>query len=170
MYLLFRQQGLLVPIHMLRISISELYYRDPKSSLALSSRNAYLTSAERDMAAPTLYAALQAARQSWEAGLTKLQSIANASRIVEQKNQQLSQIELKIDMRLDYIEMNDPDSFEIVSDDATISSWDTSKGRESCENKPVILSGAMWVGTTRLIDNIILGDPSQLGITGISHQ
>lgn len=60
--------------------------------------------------------------------------------------------------------MNDPDSFEIISDNVTAASWDMPGGAKPCRNRPVILSGAMWVGKTRLIDNIILGDASQLGI------
>ena len=31
--------------------------------------------------------------------------------------------------------------------------------------RPVILSGAMWVGKTRLIDNIVLGARDTLGIS-----
>ena len=48
-------------------------------------------------------------------------------------------------MVLDYIEMNDPDSFDVVD-------WDT-KDRDG---RPVVLGGALWLGRTRSIDNIIL--------------
>lgn len=54
-----------------------------------------------------------------------------------------------IEMKLDYIEMNDPDSFEVV---------DGQSQRQSAGGGPVILSGAIWVGKTRLIDNIVVGE------------
>ena len=60
-----------------------------------------------------------------------------------------------IDMKLDYVELNDSDSFEVVGDCKTEADYGT---------RPVLLSGALWVGRTRLIDNLILGDPSLLGI------
>ena len=48
---------------------------------------------------------------------------------------------------LDHVEMNDPESFDVVD-------WDT----KDSHGRPVVLSGALWLGRTRLIDNIILGD------------
>jgi len=56
-----------------------------------------------------------------------------------------------VHVKLDYIEMNDPETFDAVD-------WDT----RSEDGRPVILSGAVWVGKTRLIDNILLGDASHL--------
>ncbi|KAK7686185.1 hypothetical protein QCA50_010405 [Cerrena zonata] len=138
--------------------------RDSKSNIALSSRNAYLTPAEYNHAAPTLYAALQAAKSSWGSGSTKSQAVTAAHGLVERKVQELLSAQSEIALKLDYIEMNDPDSFEIISDNVTAASWDMPGGAKPCRNRPVILSGAMWVGKTRLIDNIILGDASQLGI------
>ena len=44
--------------------------------------------------------------------------------------------------------MNDPDTFEILGDGQV--------QRSDCA--PVILSGAVWFGRTRLIDNMILGN------------
>lgn len=63
--------------------------------------------------------------------------------------------------------MNDPNSFDVVSNDITAASWDAygNVKSESQRDRPAILSGAMWVGETRLIDNIILGNASHLGIT-----
>ncbi|CAL1714289.1 unnamed protein product [Somion occarium] len=133
--------------------------RDAKSSLALSSRNAYLTPSERELAAPTLYAALQAAKTCWESGSSKAEVIANAYNLVERKAQELSSLETRIDMRLDYLEMNDPETFEVVPGEETRSAWELEG-----HNRPVILSGAMWVGRTRLIDNVVLGDVARLGI------
>ena len=60
-----------------------------------------------------------------------------------------------VEMRLDYVELSDSDSFEVVGDDKTRVDYGT---------RPVLLSGALWVGRTRLIDNLILGDPALLGV------
>ena len=70
-----------------------------------------------------------------------------------------------IEMKIDYIEMNDPDTFDVLPDETTMASWvSESQGR----GRPAILSGAMYVGQgekrTRLIDNIVLGDAKRLGV------
>lgn len=68
-------------------------------------------------------------------------------------------------IKLDYIEMNDPVSFEVLPNSTTRSSWEADEDGVGRDNeRPVILSGALWVGKTRLIDNIILGDGRRLGI------
>lgn len=64
-----------------------------------------------------------------------------------------------VDMKLDYIEMNDPESFDVLEPCETRAKWEA-----GVAERPVILSGAMWVGKTRLIDNLILGDAASLGI------
>ncbi|KAI0339593.1 Pantoate-beta-alanine ligase [Trametopsis cervina] len=136
--------------------------RDPITKLALSSRNAYLTPYERTHAAPLLQAALQAVRSAWEdRGLSKGQSISLAQDLVTSNAQQLSEEGLPVDIKLDYIEMNDPETFDALSDDVTRSTWERHTPR-----RPVILSGAMWVGKskTRLIDNLVLGDAESVGI------
>lgn len=66
----------------------------------------------------------------------------------------------EIELRLDYVSMNDPETFEQLPSAITRSEWESSED----EGRPVILSGAMWVGRTRLIDNIVLGDSKRLGI------
>lgn len=137
--------------------ISDKRDRDPASSLALSSRNAYLTPTEREYAAPMLYAALSASRSAWAAGLSKAECIERARGLVERKASALSPE--GIDVKLDYIEMNDADSFEIVPEDERLATWEA-----GVPGRPVLLSGAMWVGKTRLIDNIILGDEASLGV------
>jgi pantoate--beta-alanine ligase len=53
-----------------------------------------------------------------------------------------------VEVRVDYIEMNDPDTFDILGDGEV----------QRSDGAPVILSGAVWFGRTRLIDNLILGD------------
>ncbi|KZT21608.1 pantothenate synthetase [Neolentinus lepideus HHB14362 ss-1] len=117
--------------------------RDPVDELALSSRNVNLSPAERHFA-PTLYAALKAARDSWEGGKSKDDSVKTAVQLIHERSQEVSG---KVDVALDYVDMNDVETFDVVDGEAT-----------STVGKPIILSGAIWVGRTRLIDNIILGD------------
>jgi len=140
--------------------------RDPASSLALSSRNAYLTDEERKNAAPSLYAALAEVQTQWEAGSTKGDCIAAAYDKVNVVVNEVSCAEPPIDMKVDYIEMNDPDSFEVIPDSMTQEQWsgESSSMRTRDQERPVVASGALWVGRTRLIDNIVLGDVGRLGI------
>ncbi|KZT69334.1 pantothenate synthetase [Daedalea quercina L-15889] len=137
--------------------------RDSASKLALSSRNAHLTSRERDVAAPALHAALQAGGSAWQDGASKQDCVRQACALIVETAEKINSSETneKIEIQLDYIEMNDPESFDVLSEDVTRTEWES----EGKEGRPVILSGAMWVGKTRLIDNAILGDAWQLGIT-----
>lgn len=66
-------------------------------------------------------------------------------------------------LELDYIEFNDPDTFDVVPDNVTRTVWEA----DGYTRRPMILSGAMYVGKkvrTRLIDNMILGDATALGM------
>jgi pantoate--beta-alanine ligase len=54
-----------------------------------------------------------------------------------------------VEIRVDYVEMNDPDTFEVLGDEQV---------QQRSDGAPVILSGAVWFGRTRLIDNMILGN------------
>ncbi len=106
-----------------------------------------------------MYAAMQKVKSHWESGRNKADSINEACAYLEKIAKDLAAQDSTIDVKLDYIEMNDPESFEVVPDVTTRTIWEAeAKGR------PVILSAAMWVGKTRLIDNIILGDKILLGI------
>lgn len=116
--------------------------RDPVDGLALSSRNAYLSTEERSVA-NTLYRALQAAESRWLAGGTKDGCISAAEALVTDTIKGAAS--RGIDMKLDYIQMNNPDTFDIL---------DGQTQRRSVGS--VVLSGAVWVGKTRLIDNIIV--------------
>jgi pantoate--beta-alanine ligase len=124
-------------------------YRSLTDGLALSSRNVYLTAAEREVAC-VLYRSLRVGEQAWKEGGGREGAVTAAvAHIAKIKHE----VELdkknggKLTMVLDYIEMNDPESFETVD-------WDTKEG----DGRPIILSGALWLGRTRLIDNIVLGD------------
>jgi pantoate--beta-alanine ligase len=123
--------------------------RDVGGRLALSSRNAYLTDEERKVA-DTLYRALESAQKSWEAGLTKSQCLLRATQEIIEKTR--NELDGKVEMRLDYLEVNDASSFDIIGDEVT----------KDGLNKPLVFSGALWLGKTRLIDNIVLGDPAEV--------
>ncbi|TIB68782.1 hypothetical protein E3P77_00889 [Wallemia ichthyophaga] len=109
--------------------------RDPVSHLALSSRNAYLSEEQRSQVAPLLYKALQAGKQAYESGVTCRQDILHATTQYTTHAQQQG-------AKMDYIQLNDASSFKVV---------------DSVGNNGAILSAAMYVGNTRLIDNVLLG-------------
>ncbi|KAH7325522.1 hypothetical protein B0J17DRAFT_681639 [Rhizoctonia solani] len=115
--------------------------------LALSSRNAYLQGAEKDVAG-TLRGALKEVEKAWYAGKSRSEALAAGKRYVDEV---VVANTGKVEMKLDYIEMNDPHTFERLGEQV--------KGGEAVGKGPgVILSGALWVGRTRLIDNVLLGE------------
>ena len=100
--------------------------------LALSSRNAYLTAEER-RAAPALSLGLAAAHQAFRHGATAADAVvAEVRRVIEREPL----------LRLEYVEAVDPVTLAPVTHLAD----DT------------LLALAARVGSTRLIDNIVLGD------------
>lgn len=103
--------------------------------LALSSRNAYLSPAERS-SATVLYRALQAARSQLAAGTRDSLQIQNAMRAV---------VEKEALARLDYAEVVSADSFEPT---VRIS-------------RPSYVLVAANIGKTRLIDNMLV-EPSEM--------
>src|SRR5262249_46615223 len=111
--------------------------REP-DGLAMSSRNVYLDSAQRKQAT-VLYRALMRVQTLADRGEPDAGWLAAAGREV---------IAEEPSVRLDYFEVVDPDSLEPVSN---------------------ILSGALvavaaYVGSTRLIDNILLNGKGNPGI------
>ncbi|MCP3955250.1 MAG: pantoate--beta-alanine ligase [Desulfobacterales bacterium] len=101
--------------------------REP-DGLALSSRNAYLKTAERE-SAPCLYRALnQAARMVTE-------GVVDAREIISQS---AAFIEGHTGMQIDYIAIVDPDTLEDVTQ----------------IDRPVQMALAVKIGKTRLIDNL----------------
>jgi pantoate--beta-alanine ligase len=101
--------------------------REP-DGLALSSRNQRLNSRERQLA-HSLFRALQRVQIAIAAGITSVSDL-----------KQLASSEVPPDplLRLEYLEIVDPLDFQPVEQ----------------VRGPVVAAGALWVGTTRLIDNI----------------
>jgi pantoate--beta-alanine ligase len=96
--------------------------------LALSSRNQRLDRHERKLA-PALYRALRQAASALSEGVRDVDEVKRRarSRIPEGKV-----------LRLEYLEIVDPETFRPVANVA----------------RSVLIAGALWVGTTRLIDNV----------------
>jgi pantoate--beta-alanine ligase len=102
--------------------------REP-DGLALSSRNKRLKPEERRIAT-VLYEALRAAKSHIEAGMRDSGAVREAAERVIQKQE---------GVRLEYLDIVDPGEMQPV---ARI-------------ERPVVVAGAIWVGATRLIDNVI---------------
>jgi pantoate--beta-alanine ligase len=120
--------------------------------LALSSRNAYLTS-DGQRVAPTLYQTLKAADSAWHNQSTKEECIKAATDVFENCKRKAQLEGLDVEMRLDYVELNDSLTFDVL---------DVQTRKNGTGSAPVILSGALWVDNTRLIDNIILDDNNRI--------
>jgi pantoate--beta-alanine ligase len=103
-----------------------------ESGLAMSSRNAYLDDQQR-RAATVLNRALSQARTAYDEGEQ------NASRIVDLVR---STIEKEPLARIDYVSLNDAETLAKL---------------EKVDDRPALLSLAVFFGPTRLIDNVVLG-------------
>src|SRR5688572_7930342 len=104
--------------------------------LAMSSRNRHLSADERAVA-PVLFQALQDARQRIAAGERDARAICRA---LEQYVVSGFSRTVSLNLRLEYFEIVDPLTMQPV---------DRIDGR-------VRVAGAMWIGSTRLIDNILV--------------
>jgi pantoate--beta-alanine ligase len=103
--------------------------REP-DGLAMSSRNAYLNPQERKSAL-VLYRTLQEMRRDFDKGEH------NAVRLIEAGKKVLAR---ETGVRLDYLEIVDPDTLDPVDE----------------IRRPALVAIAAFVGTTRLIDNVLL--------------
>lgn len=103
-----------------------------ESGLAMSSRNNYLDDAQRQAAA-VLNQALSKARDAYEEGersATRLTELVRAT------------IEKEPLARIDYVSANDAETFSTL---------------EKIDDRPALISLAVFIGKTRLIDNVLLG-------------
>ena len=98
--------------------------------LALSSRNAYLSAVERRQAV-CLHQALREGERAWRAGETDPRAVLGLMR---------ERIEREPDARIDYVTAVDGGTFQPVSE----------------LGPHVLLLTAVWIGATRLIDNLPL--------------
>jgi len=99
--------------------------------LAMSSRNAYL-SPEQRYAARSLSAGLAAAEHAFAGGERRAAALIAAAR---------APIEAAAETRIDYAELRDAEELTAITD----------------VERPAVLALAVFVGTTRLIDNRVLG-------------
>jgi pantoate--beta-alanine ligase len=99
-----------------------------EDGLALSSRNKHLTVAQREIA-PELSRVLRNAIDSIDRGERRVMAIREVA---------LAQFAQWPEVRVEYFEVTDPDTLQPV---------------ERIEG-PVLVAGAMWLGSTRLIDNM----------------
>ncbi|KAF8986448.1 pantothenate synthase [Entomortierella lignicola] len=131
-------RDLLLPIRMRSIPT-----RREADGLAMSSRNRYLTPEMRDVAT-LLYRAITAAKESIvEREVTDREDIlAPAYKIIDEVSQAVKAKGLPFDVRLDYLSLVD---VETLTELNTLG-----------KSQAAILSGAVYVGTTRLIDNILI--------------
>jgi len=112
-----------------------------ESGLAMSSRNEYLNDEQRQ-AATVLSRALSQARAEYEEGEY------SAARLIELVR---STIEKESLARIDYVSVNDAETLENL---------------DKIEDRPVLLSLAVFVGKTRLIDNVVLGKTKKQDAAG----
>lgn len=103
-----------------------------ESGLALSSRNNYLDDEQRK-AATVLNRALSKAREAYEEGEH------SAARLIETVR---ATIEKEPLARIDYVSVNEAETLEKL---------------EKIDDRPALVSLAVFIGETRLIDNVVLG-------------
>ena len=101
--------------------------------LAVSSRNQFLDPDQRKSAA-SLYRALQAAQQCIARGATQKPRVRQTA---------IEILQQEVHVRVEYLEIVDPDNLQPVE---RISG-------------PVRIAAAVWIGSTRLIDNLYCGTP-----------
>jgi pantoate--beta-alanine ligase len=112
-----------------------------ESGLALSSRNAYLSDEEKQ-AATVLHHGLSQAASAYENGER------NAARLLELVRSTVSAEPLT---RVDYVSLNDAETLEPI---------------ERIEERPALLSLAVYLGRARLIDNLVLGQTEKQDAVG----
>jgi pantoate--beta-alanine ligase len=113
-----------------------------ESGLALSSRNAYLNKEEK-RAAIVLHYGLSAAASAFENGER------DGGRLLQLVRSAIAAEPLA---RIDYISLNDAETLEPL---------------EHIAERPALLSLAVYLGKTRLIDNMVLGETEKQDAAGV---
>lgn len=70
--------------------------------------------------------------------------ISAATQVVLDEQQRILDKGVEVDLRMDYFEVFDRHTFEPI------------RGKSEGD-KGIVIAGAIWVGKTRLIDNLLLG-------------
>jgi len=111
-----------------------------ESGLALSSRNNYLDDGQR-RAAAVLHQALSNARAAYEEGEH------NAARLTEILRVTIEKEPLA---RIDYVSVNDAETLARL---------------DKLDDRPALISLAVFIGSTRLIDNVVLGKANRNAVS-----
>ncbi|MCU1267336.1 MAG: Pantothenate synthetase [Acidobacteria bacterium] len=101
------------------------------SGLAMSSRNTYLSSEERE-AATVIHRALLKAREAYKAGERSAGKLVEAAR---------KTVESEPRARLEYVNVSNSENLEKL---------------DKLDDLPILITIAVFIGKTRLIDNIVL--------------
>ena len=112
-----------------------------ETGLAMSSRNEYLSDEQRQ-SATVLSRALSQARVAYEDGED------SAARLIELVRSIIAREPVA---RIDYVSVNDAESLETL---------------DRIEDRPALLSLAVFIGKTRLIDNVVLGKTKKQDAAG----
>ena len=125
----------------LPIGVVEIPTVREADGLAMSSRNRHLSAEERRLA-PSLYEALDDARRRIMAGERDGRAIreAAAAQIPQSDQHVVSGFSRTLTVKLEYLEIVDPATMQPVDD----------------VDRSVRVAGALWVGSTRLIDNVLV--------------
>jgi pantoate--beta-alanine ligase len=107
--------------------------------LAMSSRNRHLSGDERRLAV-CLYRALMEARRRIAGGERSLSAITQAAAATIPRPDQDAGSGHAVTLKLEYLEIVDPNTMQPVDE----------------IRLPVRVAGALWVGSTRLIDNVLV--------------
>ncbi|GES74067.1 pantoate-beta-alanine ligase [Rhizophagus clarus] len=109
--------------------------------LAMSSRNQYLTPEMRNYAI-TLYNALTTIKDELDKGKRNREILLSKGyEIVEEATQKVKEKNLGFELKLDYLSIADPTTLDEL--------------QEIEEGKGAIISGALFVGRTRVLDNLL---------------
>ncbi|KAL0089423.1 Pantoate-beta-alanine ligase [Phycomyces blakesleeanus] len=113
-----------------------------EDGLAMSSRNTYLTPSQRAHAL-VLYNALKKMEKLYAAGEHNVSSLIKAAHaVVEEERQKVKKLNEGWEIKLDYISINDKSDLSEVGD--------------KLKEGGCVMSGAVYVGKTRLIDNLLV--------------